>query len=284
MKINLTRAYIIAVLIGLVLYMPFLGQVHLFDWDEINFAESAREMLRTGDFLTVRINYEIFCEKPPLFFWLQVLSSKLFGMNEFAMRFPNVIAGIFSLVLIFRTGRRIIDEDFGFIWMLSFGFSLLPFLYFKSGIIDPWFNLFIFAGIVHFSYYFIFLEYKIQNLLLSALFFGLAVLTKGPVAVLILILTFFVYLLFVKFRISTRARDVLIFSIALALFGGVWFLFQILAGNKETIMEFIVYQLRLLRTEDAGHGGFFLYHFVVLFLGVFPASVFDPSCIHKKND
>ena len=44
------------------LFIPFLGQVHLFDWDEINFAESAREMLLTKDFLTVQIDFKPFWE------------------------------------------------------------------------------------------------------------------------------------------------------------------------------------------------------------------------------
>ena len=44
-------------IIGLLLFVPGLGAVHLFDWDEINFAESAREMLVTGDFLNVQINF-----------------------------------------------------------------------------------------------------------------------------------------------------------------------------------------------------------------------------------
>ncbi|MEZ7931449.1 MAG: hypothetical protein QMC21_08000 [Flavobacteriales bacterium] len=64
--------------IGILFFFPFLGHVHLFDWDEINFAESAREMIETGDFFRVKINYEPFWEKPPFFFWLQVISMKLF--------------------------------------------------------------------------------------------------------------------------------------------------------------------------------------------------------------
>ena len=50
------------------LFIPFLGGVHLFDWDEINFAESAREMLVTHEFFRVQINYQPFWEKPPFFF------------------------------------------------------------------------------------------------------------------------------------------------------------------------------------------------------------------------
>src|ERR1700710_692052 len=77
------------ILIGSVVFIPFLGAVHLFDWDEINFAESAREMLLTHDYFRVQINFQPFWEKPPLFIWLQSLSMKTFGINEFAARFPN---------------------------------------------------------------------------------------------------------------------------------------------------------------------------------------------------
>jgi len=42
---------------GLLLFVPYLGEVHLFDWDELNFAESSREMLVTGDYFTVKIDY-----------------------------------------------------------------------------------------------------------------------------------------------------------------------------------------------------------------------------------
>jgi 4-amino-4-deoxy-L-arabinose transferase-like glycosyltransferase len=274
MKVSQSLAYLIAILAGLLLFIPFLGGVHLFDWDEINFAESAREMMVTGDYLTVQINYEAFWEKPPLFFWLQVLSVKIFGLNEFAMRFPNAVAGIISLIVLFRVGRSVIDEKFGLLWMLVYTGSILPFFYFKSGIIDPWFNLFIFLGIAHFSYYFIFQEEKLKNLIYSAFFIGLAVITKGPVAILILILVFIIYLIMVKARISTSFRDVAIFSAVLILTGSSWFILQMANGNFDIIRDFIVYQIRLFTTEDAGHGGFFMYHFIVLFLGVFPASVF----------
>ena len=50
-----------------VLFIPFLGGVHLFDWDEINFAESAREMILTGDYLTVQVDFIPFRES----FWDQ---------------------------------------------------------------------------------------------------------------------------------------------------------------------------------------------------------------------
>ena len=148
-NISLNRNIVIQtaiLLLGAVLFLPGLGSVHLFDWDEINFAESAREMIVTGDYMTVQINFEPFWEKPPLFIWMQVLSMKIFGINEFAARFPNAICGIVTMLVLFNIGTRLKNERFGLLWVFVYIASLTPFFYFKSGIIDPWFNLFIFLN------------------------------------------------------------------------------------------------------------------------------------------
>ena len=104
-KSNLYLA--ILILSGIIFFIPFLGRVHLFDWDEINFAESAREMIVTGNYHRVQINFQPFWEKPPFFFWLQVGAMKLFGINEFAARFPNAIFGILTLVTFFLIGKKV---------------------------------------------------------------------------------------------------------------------------------------------------------------------------------
>jgi hypothetical protein len=278
------RNILYILLLGIILYVPFLGRVHLFDWDEINFAESAREMIVSGNYLTVQINFMPFWEKPPLFIWMQVLSMKVFGINEFAARFPNAICGIITLLVLFNTGKKFRDEKFGWIWVMTYAGSLLPFLYFKSGIIDPWFNLFIFLGIIHFVYYLTINNSRALNIISSSFFLGLAILTKGPVAIIIFTLTLLIYLFFVRFRIKTSFRDVILFILVLSFTGGFWFILQILSGNSGIIRDFIIYQVRLFQTEDAGHGGFLLYHFVILFPGVFPASIFALYSIFKKAD
>src|SRR2546428_8429156 len=94
---------------ALLLFVPFLGSVHLFDWDEINFAESAREMIASRDYFSVKINYLPFWEKPPLFIWMQVLSMKIFGITAFAARFPNAVCGIITMLVLFNAGRKIIS-------------------------------------------------------------------------------------------------------------------------------------------------------------------------------
>ncbi len=271
-------------LLGVVLFVPGLGNVHLFDWDEINFAELAREMLVTGDYLTVQLNFEPFWEKPPLFIWFQVVAMKLFGVNEFAARLPNAICGVVTLWVLYNIGRQLRNRQFGLLWVMTYVGSLTPFFYFKSGIIDPWFNLFIFLGI----YYFVLFTapQRTRNayvlVALSALFLGLAVLTKGPVGFLIFLLTFAVYLIVKRFKINFTWGQVALFFAVFAFVGGFWFMLQIANGNWSVIQDFIVYQIRLFETKDAGHGGFFLYHFVVLLLGVFPASIFALFTFRRK--
>lgn len=262
--------------IGALLFVPFIGNLHLFDWDEINFAESAREMLVTKDYLNVQIFYESFWEKPPLFIWFQAISMKIFGVNEFAARFPNAVAGIVTLLLLFNYGRKLKDVRFGIIWATAYAASLLPFFYFKSGIIDPWFNLFIFLGIADYVYAQQEESYrkKYFYIVFSALFIGLAVLTKGPVALGIFGLTAILLLIKERFILHLKFGHVFVFAVVFAISGGFWFILQIANGNWQTVVDFIVYQIRLFSIEDSGHGGFPLYHFVVLLFGMFPISLF----------
>ena len=174
---------ILLLLLGVIFYFPFLGAVHLFDWDEINFAEAAREMLTTGKYFQVNINYQPFWEKPPLFFWFQAFAMHCFGINELAARLPNAVFGIASLFMLYLIGKKQHNARFGFLWAIIFGSSLLPFLYFKSSIIDPVFNFFIFLSV-----YFLQLSVATKGgknsskyAFLGGLINGLAVLTKGPV-------------------------------------------------------------------------------------------------------
>ncbi len=275
------------VLAGIIFFIPFLGSVHLFDWDEINFAESAREMIASGDYLNVQINYTPFWEKPPLFIWMQVISMKIFGISEFAARFPNAVGGIITLLVLFFIGKKLYSEKFGILWAFIYMGSLLPHLYFKSGIIDPWFNLFIFLGI-WFMYRYALPERKenAKDIILSAAFIGLGILTKGPVALLVFGLTTFIWVLtYKKWKIILNFRFILIYLLVLSFTGGFWFILLIIKGHINVIVDFINYQIRLFTQEDAGHGGFLLYHFVVLFVGVFPASVFTIRSFRKfKTD
>ncbi len=284
MLLKNSHIQVLIVLLSAFLFIPFLGDVHLFDWDEINFAESAREMILTGNYLDVQIDFQAFWEKPPLFIWLQVLSMKVFGINALAARLPNALVGVVSLLVFFNIGNKLYNQRFGILWALVYAGSLLPFFYFKTGIIDPLFNLFIFLSIYQF---FLFMHAKekrqLRHVFLSAVFCGLGILTKGPVAFLIFGLTAFIYMVISSaYKTILNWKVLLTYAFTLAFVGGFWFILQLLNGNYSVIADFIAYQIRLFQIEDAGHGGFFGYHFVVLFFGVFPASVFAIRAMNFK--
>lgn len=273
------------------LFFPFLGNVHLFDWDEINFAESAREMLVTGNWRMVQINYELFYEKPPFFIWLQALSMKFWGVNEYAARFPNAVCGVLTVLIVWAIGRRLYTGRLATYWSLLFCASLLPHFYFKSGIIDPFFNLFIFLGI-----YFIYLisfknEFDDRKthrwkqrwlVILSAVFTGLAVLTKGPVGMLLIVLTTLVVFVWNKGKFAVGIKHLFTWLFWLSVIVALWLTLEYKQNGVKFLRPFIDYQIRLLTTQDAGHGGPWYYHFVVLLLGCFPASIL--ALAGFKND
>lgn len=281
---NNIPAPLLIVLAGAILFIPFLGATHLFDWDEINFAEASREMLATGNYSIPQINFQPFWEKPPLFFWLQVLFMKVFGVNEFAARFPNAVCGIITLLVLYRLGKKQVDESFGLFWALMYAGSLLPQLYFKSGIIDPWFNLFIFLSVYHLAAYSGPKLFGTKSILLAGLFAGLAVMTKGPVAVLIIGLCYGVYAIAHRFKHFMRVKHILLFLLVTLAVGSIWFAALWANGKQHIIQEFIVYQIRLFRTEDAGHGGPFFYHFIILLIGCFPAAALSLLAMKARRN
>ena len=266
-------------------FIPYLGSVHLFDWDEINFAESAREMLVTGNFSRVQIDFHPFWEKPPLFFWMQALSMKAFGINEFAARFPNAVIGIFTLFTFYFHGKKLYDEKFGLIWALAYMGSFLPHIYFKSGIIDPFFNFFIFLGIV-------FLAKSISKTgerkgltyaLFAGISIGLATLTKGPVGLLIAGISVLVYWITLKFKKISNWKNVLIFAVSCLIIASLWFGLEMINNGFWFIREFIKYQADLFLKPGAGHSEPIYYHFLIVFLGCFPMSVLALPAFFRKN-
>ena len=269
--------YIIIAVAGGVLFFPFLGHVHLFDWDEINFAECAREMIVTKDYLRAQIDFMPFWEKPPVFIWMQVLSMKLFGVGEYASRFPNAFMGVVTLLSLYYAGKRVMNERLALWWVALYAATWLPHFYFKSGIIDPTFNYFIFLAFFQ-LHLLRFSERKMLHALLAGIFLGIAVLTKGPVAILVAGLSFAAYLAINKGLNGFRIKHLL----AIVFCSMIPFLLWLFAAvsrhgivyGRWYMTEFITYQVRLFRTEDSDHGGPFFYHFIVLLVGCFPAAAF----------
>ncbi len=293
--ILLRKPYLFWFMIGALVYIPFLGASHLFDWDEINFAESAREMIKTGDYLSVQINFMPFWEKPPLFIWLQALSFQFFGTftdtawtsMEFAARFPNALIGIATLLTLYKIGAKHFSPKMGHLWAFSYLAAITPHVYASSGIIDPLFNLLIFLGVYYLiqSYW---KNFAFKELLISAIFIGLALLTKGPVALLIWGLCALTYVVLNRkewSQLLAWLKALTWVSIIAILFFISWYGIIALKFGSGIISDFFAYQIRLLTTGDAGHGQPFYYHALVLLFGCFPISIWAISpLISRKSE
>ena len=278
------KDHIIAIslsLFYLILFIPFLGQVHLFDWDEINFAEAAREMLVSGDWLNVQINFEPFWEKPPLFIWLQALSMKLFGVNAFGARFPNVVIGLITILSLFYISLKHYSRQTAIAAVLLYIGAFTPHLYFKSGIIDPLFNLLIFGG-VYMLYLSTAKERKWLWFVYAGILLGAAVLTKGPAALLIAGLTGLAYQIIYKHNFY-RFKDLLALLFGVLLLPALWFGIQIMHNGWWFLSEFVSYQIELMSEPVASHGQPFYYHPVVLLIGCFPLFILAFAPLFTKK-
>jgi 4-amino-4-deoxy-L-arabinose transferase-like glycosyltransferase len=277
---------LIIIVLGSFLFFPFLGSVHLFDWDEINFAESAREMIVTGDYSKVQINFNPFWEKPPLFIWMQVLSMKIFGINEFAARFPNAVFGILTLLLIYSFAKKVFKGHVAHWWVLSYLGAITPMIYFKTGLIDPMFNFFIFLSVLEF--YKALKNHHVSynpnlNFIKAGVFTGIAILCKGPVALLIGLLVLFSMVFAKRMTWFFGFKHLLFYSFATLAICSIWFVPETIANGPYFLVEFIKYQIGLFSQNIAGHQQPFYYHALVLLVGCFPASIIALS-VRRKNE
>lgn len=104
-------AYLLALLLFAALWFGTLGYRKLITPDEGRYAELAREMLVSGDWLTPRLNGVKYFEKPPLQYWATAVSYTVFGENEFAARLWPGLAGFIAVLAVFLTCRRLYRQQ-----------------------------------------------------------------------------------------------------------------------------------------------------------------------------
>ena len=104
------------IVVGVAIFTIFfgIGGVPLLDPDEPVYAETAREMIQFGDFLSPRIFGEYWYDKPPMYYWLVALAQLVFGDNEFAARFPAALMAAGTVVMVYVSGTKLFNEKAGF--------------------------------------------------------------------------------------------------------------------------------------------------------------------------
>src|SRR3990170_4401905 len=96
---------ILHALLAFALFLSGLGAVGFIGPDEPRYADVARAMLRSGDYITPRLFSAPWFEKPPLYYWLAPLSFRL-GVNKFTALLPSAVAAVVFLGIWFTFPRR----------------------------------------------------------------------------------------------------------------------------------------------------------------------------------
>ena len=117
--------------------------IPLIDRDEPRFAEASREMIERGDYIVPHFNNQLRLDKPPLAYWAQVASYRIFGENDFGARFPSAVAAALVAIVILAWGRQIGGERVGWWAAIIFTLSLQTFLHAKAAVADMWLVLFV---------------------------------------------------------------------------------------------------------------------------------------------
>ncbi len=90
---------LLTILLALLLFVDVHGAV-LVSPDEPRYAEIPREMIATGDYITPHLNGAVYFEKPPLLYWANALSMRVFGETPFAARLPTRLAAVGTALLL----------------------------------------------------------------------------------------------------------------------------------------------------------------------------------------
>jgi len=114
----------------------------MIDRDEPRFAEASREMRQRNDYVVPYFNGKYRFDKPPLTYWTQVASYAAFGENDFAARFPSVIATALTSICLFGWGSRLGGTRLAWWSALIFALCLQTFVHARAAVADMWLVLF----------------------------------------------------------------------------------------------------------------------------------------------
>ena len=281
--------------------------------DYLRYAEVAKEMIQSGDWVVPRFNGEIFLHKPPLLFWLIALPSKIYGsVTPFLARFPSALFAWVGGLIVYLWGRKMWGgERYG---LVSSGVLISSGLYFWQGRIAR--TDMVFSVLILLSLYFFYMSYfenecysspplpaprlrqagspspvngegvirsspvkgrgrKRGYLLtgLSFIFMGMAGMTKGPVG---LLLPFSVMALFLLAQRQLRLlirKDFLLGYFMMALILGSWLVPFLSCVGWDNALK--VWQETKILTRRAP---FYLYGYRI-WIDFAPWSLFLPSLI-----
>lgn len=267
---------------SLFLYTLKLGAYPFFNPDEGIHAEVARRMVVDGDWITPRFNGNNFYDKPILYYWLNALSFRFFGINEFAARLPAAVLGALGVLITYLLGKTLYDRWTGFMGalILSVSFQYI----FLSRLVVHDISLTFGIMLSLFLFYYGFLHIKIHTWVIPFFYISLAwsVLAKGPIGLILpgMIIGLFIFLR-KDWKLIKELRPGLGIIIFLPLIA-TWYV-PVSLANKDFLYYFIVHQhlQQFLSAAKSTHNAPVYYYLPALFGGFFPWSCFLPYAWFK---
>jgi len=271
--------YLLLVGVWAALALPNLGAPSLWDIDEGHNAECAREMLDSGNWLVPTFNFQLRDHKPPLLYWLQIAAYQRFGVNEFAARLPSALAALAAIVLTYELGRLMFGVEAGLLagYILSSAALFCAAGHFANP--DSLLNA-LNLGTVFFFWLSVPRSASASRLnpvwtIVTGVCMGLAVLTKGPVGLLLPIGVIGLYLLW-----SRQLRLLLDFRLGWGVLAFIvvavpWYAW-IAAETKGEFTRgfFLTHNFGRFLSPMENHRGPIYYYLIALLLGFVPWSPF----------
>lgn len=281
-----TDLFILLITFG-IFFMMLLGSHALLIPDEGRYSEIAREMLARGDYITPRLNGIIFLDKPILFYWLEALSIKFFGLQEWSLRLWPALFGIVGCLMMYVAGCLLFNRRTGILAALILSTTILYFLSAHYVNMDLEVAVLITGALLSFI---IVSQYTIQynepyykkGLLIAYLFAGLAVLTKGLIGIVIPALVIVLWGMCLK-RWNLLLKIYLPIGLLLVLIiAAPWYILAQRA-TPDFFHYFFVTQhfSRFLTHHFNGRQPFWFYVPVIL-MGAFPWTIFLVQMLIKK--
>ena len=228
-------------LLAALTFFAGLGRGAITDSDEAFYAESAREMVLTGDWLTPYYNFEPRFQKPVLYYWLTAATYLATGPTEFGARLWAAMAGVGLVLVTAACGRRWYDESTGLlagaIVATNFGYFTVARMALPDLPLTFCITLAIWAALVST------LEQERSPrkfVLVAALALGLGFLTKGPVGVIIPLLVIIPVLVIERRSIGVTPIDLVLGFLVFAAVAVPWYVLMWLRHGNEYLQSFFV--------------------------------------------
>ena len=247
---------------------------------EVNYAQTAKEMLTAGDWFSPQIYGNYWYDKPIFFYWELIAAFSMFGMTDFAARFFPALFAAAGLLLTYAFARRLYDERTAFWATIILGTGVLYSILAKLILTDM--SLFVFFGGTLGAFFLGYHERQKKYFYIAYVCAGLGVLTKGPVGFLLPGLVILVFLL-VQRDLSALGRIAL--PTGMLVFAAVcapWYVYMYLAHGSDFINTFLGIH-NVLRATVSEHAQWDVWYFYlgIYFLGMFPWSFALPLALYR---